>query len=47
MNEEKILKGLLYSFERGKNYISTSLMYSNCEIVDFFVMSYLEKYIES
>ena len=34
-NKEKTLEGLLYSFRKGQNYISTSLMYSNYEIVDF------------
>jgi len=34
-NKEETLEGLLYSVKKGQNYISTSLMYSNCEIVDF------------
>lgn len=34
-NKEKTLEGLLYSFRKGQNYISTSLMYFNYEIVDF------------
>lgn len=34
-NKEKTLEGLLYSVKKGQNYISTSLMYSNYEIVDF------------
>lgn len=59
-NKNETLEGLLYSVQKGQNYISTSLMYSNYEIVDFlkeffakinradiFVMSHLEKYIES
>lgn len=34
-NKEETLEGLLYSVKKGQNYISTSLMYSNYEIVDF------------
>lgn len=34
-NKKETLDGLLYSFRKGQNYISTSLMYSDCAIVDF------------
>lgn len=34
-NKKETLDGLLYSFRKGQNYISTSLMYSDCSIVDF------------
>ena len=34
-NKEETLEGLLYSVKKRQNYISTSLMYSNYEIVDF------------
>lgn len=34
-NRKETLDGLLYSFRKGQNYISTSLMYSDCAIVDF------------
>ena len=34
-NKNETLEGLLYSVQKGQNYISTSLMYSNYEIVDF------------
>ena len=34
-NKKETLDGLVYSFRKGQNYISTSLMYSDCAIVDF------------
>lgn len=34
-NKKETLDGLLYSFRKGQNYISTSLMYSDCAITDF------------
>lgn len=34
-NKKETLDGLLYSFRKRQNYISTSLMYSDCAIVDF------------
>lgn len=34
-NKKETLDRLLYSFRKGQNYISTSLMYSDCAIVDF------------
>ena len=34
-NKKETLDGLLYSFRKGQNYVSTSLMYSDCAIVDF------------
>ena len=35
VNKEKSLKTLLYSVEKGQNFMSTSLLYDNCEVVDF------------
>lgn len=59
-NQQKALEGLLYSYHKWQNYISTSLVYANYRVVDFlkkifrgierdniFVMSHLEKYIET
>ena len=34
-NKEKTLKALLYSFEKGQNFMSTSLIYDNCNVVNF------------
>ncbi len=34
-NKEKSLKALLYSVEKGQNFLSTSLLYNNCKVVDF------------
>lgn len=34
-NKEKTLKALLHSFERGQNFMSTSLLYDNYNVVDF------------
>ena len=32
---EKALKGLLYSYEKGQNFMSTALVYDNGNVVDF------------
>lgn len=34
-NKDKTLKALLYSFDKGQNFMSTSLLYDNCNVVDF------------
>lgn len=34
-NKEKSLKALLYSIDKGQNFLSTSLLYNNCKVVDF------------
>lgn len=34
-NKEKTLKALLYSVEKGQNFMSTSLLYANYAVVDF------------
>ena len=34
-NKEKSLKALLYSVDKGQNFLSTSLLYNNCKVVDF------------
>lgn len=34
-NKEKTMQALLYSVERGQNFMSTSLLYDNCNVVDF------------
>lgn len=34
-NKDKTLKALLYSVNKGQNFMSTSLLYDNCNVVDF------------
>lgn len=34
-NKHKTLQALLYSFDKGQNFMSTSLLYDNCNVVDF------------
>lgn len=34
-DKENTLKGLLYSFEKGQNFMSTALVYDNCKVVEF------------
>ena len=34
-NKENTLKGLLYSVEKGQNFISTALVYDNEKVVEF------------
>lgn len=34
-DEENTLKGLLYSVEKGQNFISTALVYDNEKVVKF------------
>lgn len=34
-NKEKTLKSLIYSVEKGQNFMSTSLLYADYEVVDF------------
>lgn len=34
-NKDKTLQALLYSFDKGQNFMSTSLLYDNCNVVDF------------
>lgn len=34
-DKENILKGLLYSVEKGQNFMSTALVYDNAKVVDF------------
>lgn len=34
-NKDKTLQSLLYSVNKGQNFMSTSLLYDNCNVVDF------------
>ena len=34
-NKDKTLQSLLYSVDKGQNFMSTSLLYDNCNVVNF------------
>lgn len=34
-NKDKTLQSLLYSVDKGQNFMSTSLLYDNCKVVNF------------